>query len=154
AASGPEVPPQPDPTIRWLRAEANAAATEGDLAAWRARLFHDEESRDTAGKFGAAKKMIAQTAPRHYVLDTLAHALSPSDFFPASERRALLAQCLAAECLGAAPGSRASQAENTATYLVHGEDLLRAGEAALAAWSFPLEGEEEMRAQAAQRMAL
>src|SRR5207249_4892665 len=33
-------------------------------------LFHDEEARDTLGKFGAVKKMIAELAARRYLIET------------------------------------------------------------------------------------
>jgi alkylation response protein AidB-like acyl-CoA dehydrogenase/flavin-dependent dehydrogenase/electron transfer flavoprotein alpha subunit/ferredoxin-like protein FixX len=68
-------------------------------------LFHDEESRDPIGKFGAVKKMVAEIAARRYVLETLDATLSPRDFSSASVARAGLVKALVAEALGSAPGS-------------------------------------------------
>src|SRR5262249_53808104 len=68
-------------------------------------LFQDEEARDTIGKFGAVKKMVAEIAARRYLLSTLDHALSPGDLAQESARRARLVKALAAEVLGTAPGS-------------------------------------------------
>jgi alkylation response protein AidB-like acyl-CoA dehydrogenase/flavin-dependent dehydrogenase/ferredoxin-like protein FixX len=68
-------------------------------------LFHDEEAHDSIAKFGAIKKMIAQIAARRYVIETLDHCLTPSDFAPATFERALLVKAVAAEALGTAPGS-------------------------------------------------
>ncbi|HMP03214.1 MAG TPA: acyl-CoA dehydrogenase family protein [Gemmatales bacterium] len=36
-------------------------------------LFHDERSRDTIGKFGAVKKMVAEMAANRLVIETLLH---------------------------------------------------------------------------------
>src|SRR6202035_974228 len=63
-------------------------------------LFHDQEARDAIGKFGAVKKMIAEMGARRYLIETLDHTLSPSDFSSASLNRALLIKAL-----GTAPGS-------------------------------------------------
>jgi alkylation response protein AidB-like acyl-CoA dehydrogenase/flavin-dependent dehydrogenase/electron transfer flavoprotein alpha subunit/ferredoxin-like protein FixX len=68
-------------------------------------LFHDQESRDAIGKFGAVKKMIAEMGARRYLIETLDHTLSPSDFSSASLNRALLIKALVSEALGTAPGS-------------------------------------------------
>jgi electron transfer flavoprotein-quinone oxidoreductase len=68
-------------------------------------LFHDEESRDTIGKFGAVKKMIAEMAAGRYLIETLDHCLTPGDFSSASWQRAELLKALVAELLGTAPGS-------------------------------------------------
>jgi electron transfer flavoprotein-quinone oxidoreductase len=68
-------------------------------------LFHDEEARDTIGKFGAVKKMIAEMAARRYLLETLDYDLSPADDSAESARRAALLKALAAEVLGTAPSS-------------------------------------------------
>ncbi len=68
-------------------------------------LFHDEEARDSIGKFGAVKKMVAEMAARRYLVETLDHALSPTDFSSPSVERAALIKALAAEVLGTAPGS-------------------------------------------------
>ncbi len=68
-------------------------------------LFHDEEARDTIGKFGAIKKMIAEMAARRYLLETLDHTVAPSDFSAWSMERGGLVKALAAEALGTAPGS-------------------------------------------------
>jgi alkylation response protein AidB-like acyl-CoA dehydrogenase/flavin-dependent dehydrogenase/electron transfer flavoprotein alpha subunit/ferredoxin-like protein FixX len=73
-------------------------------------LFHDEESRDTIGKFGAVKKMVAAMAARRYLIETLDHTLSPVDFSAASLERARLIKAVVAEALGTAPGSVAYNA--------------------------------------------
>jgi electron transfer flavoprotein-quinone oxidoreductase len=73
-------------------------------------LFHDEESRDTIGKFGAVKKMLAEMATRRWLLQTLDHVLSPVDFSTPSVEQAGLVKLLAAEALGTAPGSLAYNA--------------------------------------------
>src|SRR5207245_902708 len=66
-------------------------------------LFQDEEARDPIGKFGAIKKMIAEMAARRYLLKTVDHTLSPSDFSSAAVHRGGLNKALAAEALGTAP---------------------------------------------------
>jgi alkylation response protein AidB-like acyl-CoA dehydrogenase/flavin-dependent dehydrogenase/ferredoxin-like protein FixX len=68
-------------------------------------LFHDEESRDPIGKFGAVKKMIAEMGARRYLIETLDHTLSPADFSAAAWGQAGLIKALVAEALGTAPGS-------------------------------------------------
>jgi electron transfer flavoprotein-quinone oxidoreductase len=68
-------------------------------------LFHDEESRDTIGKFGAVKKMLAEMAARRLLVETLDAVLAPTDFSAASVERASLVKALAAEALGSSPGS-------------------------------------------------
>jgi alkylation response protein AidB-like acyl-CoA dehydrogenase/flavin-dependent dehydrogenase/electron transfer flavoprotein alpha subunit/electron transfer flavoprotein alpha/beta subunit/ferredoxin-like protein FixX len=68
-------------------------------------LFHDEESRDAIGKFGAVKKMVAEIAARRYLIETLDHALSPADFATTAWVRAGLIKALVAEALGTQPGS-------------------------------------------------
>jgi electron transfer flavoprotein-quinone oxidoreductase len=68
-------------------------------------LFHDEEARDTIGKFGAVKKMLAEMAARRYVIETLDQDLAAADFSSPSVERAGLIKALAAELLGTAPGS-------------------------------------------------
>jgi electron transfer flavoprotein-quinone oxidoreductase len=68
-------------------------------------LFHDEEARDSIGKFGAVKKMVAEMAARRYLIETLDHTLSPADFSGSTWERASLIKTLAAEALGTAPGS-------------------------------------------------
>ena len=68
-------------------------------------LFHDDEARDAIGKFGAVKKMIAEMGARRYLIETLDHTLSPSDFSSASLYRAGLVKALVSEALGTAPGS-------------------------------------------------
>jgi hypothetical protein len=67
-------------------------------------LFHDEQARDAVGKFGAAKRLVAEIAARRALLQTLAQVPAPA----AEADRALwaaLGQALAAESLGVAPGS-------------------------------------------------
>ncbi|MDW8266230.1 MAG: acyl-CoA dehydrogenase family protein, partial [Gemmataceae bacterium] len=73
-------------------------------------LFRDEAGHDTIAKFGAIKKMLAALAARRYVISTLDHLLSPSDFSAASVARAGQVKALAAELLGTAPGSLAYDA--------------------------------------------
>lgn len=68
-------------------------------------LFHDEEARDTIGKFGAVKKMFAEMAARRYAIVTLDACLSPVDFSSATRDRACLIKAAVAEALGTAPGS-------------------------------------------------
>src|SRR5205807_514489 len=51
-------------------------------------LFHDEEARDTIGKFGAVKKMVAEMAAGRYLIETLDHNLTPADFSSSSLERA------------------------------------------------------------------
>jgi alkylation response protein AidB-like acyl-CoA dehydrogenase/electron transfer flavoprotein alpha subunit len=68
-------------------------------------LFHDEAARDSIGKFGAVKKMIAEMATSRYVIETLDHTLSPVDFSSTSVERACLIKAVVAEVLGTAPGS-------------------------------------------------
>jgi alkylation response protein AidB-like acyl-CoA dehydrogenase/flavin-dependent dehydrogenase/ferredoxin-like protein FixX len=73
-------------------------------------LFQDEEARDTIGKFGSVKKMVAELAAHRYLLETLDHALAPADFSAPAAERALLVKALAAEAVGTAPGSAAYNA--------------------------------------------
>jgi alkylation response protein AidB-like acyl-CoA dehydrogenase/flavin-dependent dehydrogenase/ferredoxin-like protein FixX len=73
-------------------------------------LFQDEESRDTIGKFGVVKKMLAEMATQRFLIETVDHALSPADFSVMSYTRAGLVKALAAECLGTMPGSLAYNA--------------------------------------------
>ncbi len=68
-------------------------------------LFHDERARDTIGKFGAVKKMIAEMAAGRYLIQTLDHDLAPADFSSTSVERARLLKAVVAEALGTAPGS-------------------------------------------------
>jgi electron transfer flavoprotein-quinone oxidoreductase len=68
-------------------------------------LFQDEESRDTIGKFGAVKKMIAEMGAGRFLIETLDHSLTPTDFSSASLEKAELIKALVAEILGTAPGS-------------------------------------------------
>jgi alkylation response protein AidB-like acyl-CoA dehydrogenase/electron transfer flavoprotein alpha subunit/flavin-dependent dehydrogenase/ferredoxin-like protein FixX len=68
-------------------------------------LFHDEEARDTIGKFGAIKKMVAEMGARSYLIETLDHALSPTDFSSSASEQAGLIKVVVAEALGTAPGS-------------------------------------------------
>jgi electron transfer flavoprotein-quinone oxidoreductase len=68
-------------------------------------LFHDEEARDTIGKFGAIKKMIAEMGARRYLIETLDHCLTPVDFSASSMERAGLVKAVVAEALGTTPGS-------------------------------------------------
>jgi electron transfer flavoprotein-quinone oxidoreductase len=67
-------------------------------------LFRDEQARDAVGKFGAAKRLVAEIAARRALLQTLGEVPGPAD----REGAALwaeLCRALAAEALGVAPGS-------------------------------------------------
>src|SRR5439155_15670305 len=68
-------------------------------------LFHDEEARDTIGKFGSVKKMIADMEGRRYLIETLDACVSPADFSSSAQERAGLVKAIVAEALGTAPGS-------------------------------------------------
>ena len=68
-------------------------------------LFHDEGARDSIGKFGAVKKMVADIAARRYLIETLDYNLSPMDWDAESAQRAALVKAVVAEALGTAPGS-------------------------------------------------
>jgi electron transfer flavoprotein-quinone oxidoreductase len=68
-------------------------------------LFHDERSRDTIGKFGAIKKMLAEMGAQHFAIETLGYAFSPTEISEAAARQANLAKALVAELLGTSPGS-------------------------------------------------
>jgi electron transfer flavoprotein-quinone oxidoreductase len=68
-------------------------------------LFHDEEARDTIGKFGAVKKMVAEMGACRYLIETLDHALCAADFSSSSVERAHLVKTVVADALGTAPGS-------------------------------------------------
>jgi alkylation response protein AidB-like acyl-CoA dehydrogenase/flavin-dependent dehydrogenase/electron transfer flavoprotein alpha/beta subunit/ferredoxin-like protein FixX len=63
-------------------------------------LFHDEQSRDAIGKFGAVKKLLAEMAARRFLLETLDHVLSPADLSGSSLERAELVKATAADALG------------------------------------------------------
>ena len=63
-------------------------------------LFLDEQSRDTIGKFGAVKKMVAEMAARRLVLQTLDHVLSPADFSAPSATQMGMVKLVVAEALG------------------------------------------------------
>src|SRR5262249_8437263 len=110
-------------------------------------LFWDEEARDTIGKFGAIKSMLANVAARRYLIESFVEE-SPS------ENQTLLAKAVSAEALGSMPGSitydacqvfggtgyseddtlskffrdaslwRFIGAENAATFRQHGRDLI------------------------------
>src|SRR5262249_59021139 len=67
-------------------------------------LFHDEEGRDSIGKFGAVKRRVAEVAARGYLLETIDHTLTPAGFDDAAVLRAGLLRLLAAEVLGSGPG--------------------------------------------------
>jgi electron transfer flavoprotein-quinone oxidoreductase len=182
----------PDPATAWeILSSADLTAIAlgiGDYLCQRAidhatsrvqfpGLFHDEESRDAIGKFGAVKKMIAEMAAGKQVIETLNHCVSPVDLSVAAAHRAGLVKALVAEVLGTAPGSiaynagqvfggtgyseddtlsklyraaaawRVLGAPNSAVYAAHGQALLRA-------WSAALPDEETLFAQIEQRQAL
>src|SRR5439155_310646 len=146
-------------------------------------LFQDEEARDTIGKFGAVKKMVAELAAGRYLLETLDHTLSPADFSAPALERALLVKALAAETLGTSPGSASYNAgqifggtgyseddilskyyrdasawrflgqANPAIYRQHGEQVLRRWQADGRRLA-TLANEAELFDQLAQRKAL
>jgi electron transfer flavoprotein-quinone oxidoreductase len=66
-------------------------------------LFHDEDARDSIGKFGAVKKMVADLAARRYLIETLVYNLSPADLFLVSNGVATCVKATVAELLGTAP---------------------------------------------------
>ena len=68
-------------------------------------LFHDEQARDPIGKFGAVKKMVAEMAARRYLIETLAHVLTPTDFSSPSVVQSGMVKMVTAEALGTSPGS-------------------------------------------------
>jgi electron transfer flavoprotein-quinone oxidoreductase len=68
-------------------------------------LFHDEQARDSIGKFGAVKKMLAEMAARRLAIETLDWTVTPADFSAPSVALAELVKMVAAEALGTAPGS-------------------------------------------------
>lgn len=68
-------------------------------------LFHDERSRDTIGKFGAIKRMLAEMGAQHFAIETLSHAFSPTEISATAAHQANLAKALVAEMLGTSPGS-------------------------------------------------
>ncbi|MCI0463152.1 MAG: acyl-CoA dehydrogenase family protein, partial [Gemmataceae bacterium] len=143
-------------------------------------LFHDEDARDTIGKFGSIKKMVAEMAARRYLIETLDHTLTPTDLSPATAERAALVKALVAEALGTAPGSVSYNAgqvfggtgyseddilskyyrdasawrflgpDNPTTLHRHGARLLEDQEDALSA----VRGESELFTDMAQRQAL
>lgn len=73
-------------------------------------LFHDEDSRDAIGKFGAVKKMVAEMAAGRQVIAMLDRCLSPAALDDAAAQQAGLHKALVAEVLGTAPGSIAYNA--------------------------------------------
>jgi len=70
-------------------------------------LFHDEESRDTIGKFGAVKKMIAEMATCKQLIK---HCLPGFEVTEAAATRVGVVKAMVAEVLGTAPGSIAYNA--------------------------------------------
>jgi electron transfer flavoprotein-quinone oxidoreductase len=146
-------------------------------------LFHDEEARDTIGKFGAVKKMIAEMAACRYIIQTLDYNLSPADFSSASAARARLTKAIVAEALGTAPGSLAYDAgqvfggtgyseddilakfyrdaaawrflgiPNADAYRLHGDELLRGWRADVPRLA-ALRDEAQLFEEVAQRKAL
>jgi electron transfer flavoprotein-quinone oxidoreductase len=68
-------------------------------------LFSDEDFRDTIGKFGAVKKMIAQIGARRYLIETLLYNFCPAGWSEPDVQRALELKLAATEALGTARGS-------------------------------------------------
>lgn len=68
-------------------------------------LFQDDQARDPIGKFGAVKKMVAEMAARRYLIETLDHVLTPTDFSSPSVGQSGLVKLVVAEALGTSPGS-------------------------------------------------
>ncbi|MFN4258266.1 MAG: FAD-dependent oxidoreductase [Gemmataceae bacterium] len=146
-------------------------------------LFQDEQARDTIGKFGAVKQMLAEMAAGHRLLETICYCLSPLDFSAASVQRLSLLKALVAELLAGAPGSITYHAGqifggtgyseddilakfyrdasawrflgplNTDVYRHHGDELLRGKKSNEARFTV-LPGEDEQFDQVAQRKAL
>jgi alkylation response protein AidB-like acyl-CoA dehydrogenase/flavin-dependent dehydrogenase/ferredoxin-like protein FixX len=70
-------------------------------------LFHDEESHDAIGKFGAVKKMIAEMAAGRQLID---HCLPADELSDQDAGRVSALKSVVAEVLGTAPGSIAYNA--------------------------------------------
>ena len=68
-------------------------------------LFLDEDSRESIGKFGAVKKMLAQIGARRLVLETLLYQFGPGELSDDSQRRALELKIIVGVALGGYPGS-------------------------------------------------
>jgi electron transfer flavoprotein-quinone oxidoreductase len=108
-------------------------------------LFHDEEARDPIGKFGAVKKMVAEMGARRYLLETLDHALSPTDFSGPWVERAGLVKATVAEALGTAPGSLSYNAGQVFGGTGYSEDdLLAKFYRDAAAWRFLVPTDSEV----------
>jgi electron transfer flavoprotein-quinone oxidoreductase len=68
-------------------------------------LFLDDESRESLGKFGAVKKMLAQIGARRYMIETLLHQIVPATLTDDVYRRALELKLVVGESFGGHPGS-------------------------------------------------
>jgi hypothetical protein len=102
-----------DPAAFWLRAkqdgETGFAGLADCLCHWAVDAaarrvlfpgrFQDGDGRDTVGKFGAVKRLLAETAADRYLIETLAPGLPPGDPESSPQERALLVRAVAAEAL-------------------------------------------------------
>jgi len=68
-------------------------------------LFLDDEFRESIGKFGAVKKMLAQIGARRYLLETLVHQFSAGDLSDETCRRAMELKILTGEAMSGHLGS-------------------------------------------------
>jgi electron transfer flavoprotein-quinone oxidoreductase len=62
-------------------------------------LFLDDEFRESIGKFGAVKKLLAQIGAQRYALETLVFQFSSVDLSDDTYRRALELKIVAGECM-------------------------------------------------------
>jgi hypothetical protein len=162
-------------------AEKNTAIAQGPLAQvsstadrlWRwavtvatsRRLFpgcfQDDEGRDTLGKLGMVKKLIAQMATQRYLIETLAAALAPAPSWPIAEEQAELIQAAAADALvrmfAAAeqlPGFGEEAGDASLAGPADAAGCRRRGGAAVHRRLLTLPGEDRLFEQLAQRQAL
>jgi electron transfer flavoprotein-quinone oxidoreductase len=68
-------------------------------------LFRDDEFRESIGKFGAVKKMLAQIGAQRYLIETLVYQFAADDLSDESCRRALELKIIAATCMNGHLGS-------------------------------------------------
>jgi electron transfer flavoprotein-quinone oxidoreductase len=83
--------------------------------------FQDEDGRDTLGKFGAVKKLVAGMAARRYLVETLERLFAPDLPKGRGETADLLA-ALVADALGPGPGGLAWGIEQICTLAGAEED--------------------------------
>jgi electron transfer flavoprotein-quinone oxidoreductase len=68
-------------------------------------LFLDDQFRESIGKFGAVKKLLAQIGSRRYLLDTLVHQFAAGDLSDEACRHALELKIVAGDAMNGHPGS-------------------------------------------------